>query len=331
MITQIDVMSEDAFALPILGVTPKSSLLIRKIDGLTPPDKTLFIGSYAQDGGLYQGRRVLNRNVVVTLDLNPNPALGETVSSLRDKLYRAFNDPQPEGDHLKMVFHEDTSRETYLVGYAEKFTSDIFSSDTLCQISMICPDPYIRDNTDTILVQPTGWVQVPFTYQGSAETGFVVRIYVTAPTTAITLYNNGKVMQFVNPSGYAIDDVIVVSTIRGARSLTLTHAAAITSTPLEFTPPTGYSTNNIVFYGEGLWKALNDNMAGGTTSYDAPSDANANWQFISVPAVSQLQASSQWLELHSADNTMRVYEGSNPESIVANIKYLKYTSSYWGL
>lgn len=98
MITQIDLMSENAIDLPIIGITPKTSLLIKKIDGLDPPDRVLFIGDYSQDGGLYQGRRVSKRNVVITIDLNPNPALGETVESLRDKLHRAFIDPQVEGD-----------------------------------------------------------------------------------------------------------------------------------------------------------------------------------------------------------------------------------------
>ena len=182
MLTQIDVMSDDAFELPILGVTPKNSLLIEKVTGLNPPDRSLFIGDYSQDGGIYQGRRVGSRNVVFTINLNPNPALGETVASLRESLYKAFIDPQVEGDYLKLLLRDEDDREIYLVGYCEKFESDIFDASTLCQISMICPDPYLRDNQDTIVSHPSGYVQFPFTYQGSAETGFVVRIYVTVPT-----------------------------------------------------------------------------------------------------------------------------------------------------
>lgn len=331
MLTQIDVMSENAFDLPILGVTPKNSLLIKKVTGLNPPDRSLFIGDYAQDGGIYQGRRVGKRNVVITLDLNPNPALGETAESLRDRLHRAFIDPQVEGDYLKMVFHNENGLEKYLVGYCEKFEGEIFDAETMCQISMICPDPYLRDNDDTILVQPTGWIQVPFTYQGSAETGFIVRIYVTTPTTQITLYNNGKTMQLVNPGGYIVGDIIIVNTIRGQRSITITHPASLTTTPTEFVPPTGYITNNLVFYAQGIWKALNDNMGGGTTINDAPSASNPNWQLVSAPILSNLLPTSQWLELHSAANTMRVYGGGGTDDIVANIKYLKYTSAYWGI
>lgn len=331
MLTQIDVMSENAFDLPILGVTPKSSLLIKKVTGLDPPDRNLFIGDYSQDGGIYQGRRVGKRNVVITLDLNPNPALGETAATLRDLLHRAFIDPQVDGDYIKLVLKDENNRMIYLVGYCEKFEGEIFDKETMCQISLICPDPYLRDNTDTVLVQSTGWVQVPFTYQGSAETGFIVRIYVTSPTTSITLYNNGKVMQLVNPAGYGIGDIIIVNTIRGQRSITLTRAAVLTTTPTEFTPPTGYITNNKVFYGSSIWRAVSDALGGGTTIRDAPSDINSNWALLSTPIVSQLLATSQWLELHSAANTMRVYQGDTQDVIVANIKYLKYTSAYWGI
>ena len=333
MLTQIDVMSETAIELPILGVTPKSSFLLQKVTGLNPPDRDLFIGDYSQDGGIYQGRRVGVRNVVFTIGLNPNPALGETVSNLRKKLYKAFIDPQVEGDYLKFVLTDDDDNETYFVGYCEKFDTEIFSNDTLCQISMMCPDPYIRDNTDTVLTSGSGWVQVPFTYQGTANTGFVVRIYVTTPTTEITLENNGRVMQLVNPDGYEAGDIIIINTIPGQRSITLTKDADLTTTGtvLEFTPPTGYITGDDVFSSYGVWKANSDDLSSGTTYRDAPEVGSSYWDLVSTPIVSHLLASSRWLELHSVANTMRVYEGTSPDSAIGNIKYLKYTSAYWGI
>ena len=333
MLTQIDVMSDDSFELPILGVTPKSSLLIHKVTGLNPPDRSLFIGDYSQDGGIYQGRRVGSRNVVFTINLNPNPALDETVSSLRQGLYKAFIDPQVEGDFLKLVLHDDDNSERYLVGYCEKFEGEIFDAETMCQISMICPDPYIRDNIDTVVTHPTGLVTFPFTYEGTAETGFAVRIYVTTTTNAVTLSNNGKLMKLNSPSptNYTLDDIIIINTVRGQRSISLTESTAITSTPTEYVHGAAYSTNNIVFYGAGLWKAAMGVPSGGTMYDTAPGDTNNYWNFISTPIISHLSPDSQWLELHSVNNLMKVFGGTNPSSIVANIKYLKYTQAYWGI
>lgn len=107
MLTRIDVDSENPFYIPILGAAPKDSLMVRTITGLNPPDKDLFIGDYARDGGSYQGRRVGQRNVVMILDINPNPALGETVSGWRELLYKAFDDPLPDADSVQLTLKDD--------------------------------------------------------------------------------------------------------------------------------------------------------------------------------------------------------------------------------
>lgn len=226
MLTRIDVDSENAFYVPILGASPKDSLLIRSIAGLGPPDVDLFIGDYARDGGFYQGRRVAKRNVVFTFDLNPNPALGETVAGLRALLYKAFVDPQVDADYIKINLHDDEGRVRYLVGYTEKFEAEPFSVETVCQISIVCPDPYIRDNVKTVLTDPTGWVTVPFAYTGTAETGFEVEITITAPTSVLTLENNGKTM--IISRNFFAGDVVKINTNRGSRSLTVTHPGSTT-------------------------------------------------------------------------------------------------------
>lgn len=332
MLTKIVVDSDVQHELPILGVTPKNSLLIRKVTGLNPPDRTLFIGDYSQDGGIYQGRRVGNRNVVFTIDLNPNPALGETVQSLREDLYKAFIDPQTDGDYLKLVLTDETDREVYLVGYCEKFETEIFDVETMCQISMICPDPYLRNNNDTVLVQdPNGWVQVLFEYDGTAETGFIARIYVTTATTNISLLNNLKAMDLRSPTTYAIGDIIIVNTLAGERSITLTKPSTLPSQPSEFVIGNGYLRNSYVFYGPGVWRCDSDVLGGGTTIYQIPSKTTDYWTLVSTPIVSHLDPKSQWLQLHSVDNSLRVNQIGNPLGIVANIRRLEYTSAYWGM
>lgn len=234
MLTQIDVvygneLGEQALALPILGVTPKESLLIRKVTGLNPPDIDLFIGDYARDGGTYQGRRVGNRNVVLTIDLNPNPALGENISGLRDLLYKTFVDPLVDADHLELVLHSDNGLVRNLFGYTEKFETEIFDIETLAQISLLCPDPYIRDLAETVLTNATGtWVSVPFTYGGTAETGFVAEIHISADTPTLTVKNNSKTMVF--NYAFLAGDVVFLNTNRGQRAATITRGGV--NTPL---------------------------------------------------------------------------------------------------
>lgn len=213
-------LAEKALALPILGVNTTDSLLLRKVTGLNPPDVDLFIGEFSRDGGYYQGRRVGDRNVVLTIDLNPNPALGETVSGLRELLYKTFVDPLVDNDYVELVLREDDGRIRNLYGYCEKFETEIFDVETMVQISMICPDPYIRDLAETVLTNPTGsWITVPFTYNGTAETGFYVEIEVTNATNMVTLKNNNSALKLSYP--FQAGDQIRLNTKRGERDITL--------------------------------------------------------------------------------------------------------------
>lgn len=202
MLTQIDVVHGDgletqALALPIIGVSTKDSLIIRKVTGLSPSEMNLFIGEYSRDGGEYQGRRAGLRNVVMTIDINPNPALGETVSDLREMLYRIFLDPQVDSDHVQLVLHDEDGPKRSLFGYAETTESEIFDQETLFQVSLLCPDPYIRDLVETVLTNPNGtWVTVPFSYGGTAETGFEAEIFMSDPSPRLTIQNNAKTMIF---------------------------------------------------------------------------------------------------------------------------------------
>lgn len=259
MLKQVDVVQGDGtdtvvLSLPILGVSPKKSLLIQQITGLNPPDPTLFIGDYSRDGGNYQGRRVGNRNPVMTLQLNPNPALGETVSSQREALYKAFLDPLVDADFVKLNLISDTGPVRYLVGYTEKFDTEIFSVDTMAQISMICPDPYIRDNHETVLSNSPGWTTVPFTYHGTAETGFETTIHINIATSMLTLENNGRQMVLVHD--FVIGDDVTIVTIRGSRTLLVTPAGGVTSSIIaSLTPASPWlelhsQSNTMKVYGE---------------------------------------------------------------------------------
>lgn len=303
MLTQIDVVYENesgtqALAMPLAALTPKDSLLLRSVSGLNPPDVDLFIGDYSRDGGIYQGRSVQKRNVVMLMDLNPNPALGETFDGLRDILYKTFIDPLVDADYLQIVLHDDVKEDRYLVGYTEKLETELFSQDTMVQVSMICPDPFIRSMEQTLLTHETGWTTVPFTYTGTAETGFEVEIQVVSDTAGINLVNNGKKMTI--DAALVVDDVVYVNTNRGYRQIrktTLTNLDAMKTAHEDWTT-------------KQIWDQLIEDES--TTSLMA-----------------KLTAQSRWLELHSQNNSMRIY-GTTEGSLPAVIKLLTYSDSFWG-
>lgn len=224
MLTRVDVLSENPFYLNIRDARPTDSIIVEKIEGLGPPDIDTFMGDYARDGGSYGGRRVPPRSVVFTLALNPNFKLDEDHSGLRRLLYRAFFDPFSDSDGVKILLKDDMMDDRYVFGYVSSFECDIFVEDPIAVITMLCPDPYIRDEQVSVLTAegPT----VPFAYNGSAETGVQIKATITTGTPVLNIDINGKIMQ-INYVFLAGDEV-VLNTNRGSRGLTVTRAGETT-------------------------------------------------------------------------------------------------------
>lgn len=222
MLTRVDVQSENPFFLNIRDARPTDSIIVAKIEGLDPPDIDLFMGDYARDGGYYGGRRVPPRDVTYTLEYNPNYKLNETVSGLRQMLYKAFLDPFADKKNVDIILHDDEVVDRYYTGYTSKFDGDIFSDDTTAQIVMRCPNPYImdRDISAILGLGPT----LPFEYAGTAETGVIIDATMTAASTWLQLELGGRVM--VLNYGFQLGDKVYINTIRGQRRIQVTRTVA---------------------------------------------------------------------------------------------------------
>lgn len=226
MLTRVDVQSENPFYLNIRDARPTDSIIVEKIEGLSPPDVDLFMGDYARDGGFYSGRRVPPRTVIFTLMINPNYKNDESTSGLRRFLYKTFMDPFIEGDSVGFILKDDELPDRTLSGYTEKFEGDIFSDDTTVQITVRCPNPYLRDYSQTVLdmIGPSS----PFTYNGSAEAGLIMSAEIVVSTDTLVFDLNGKKMALTYP--FVVGDTVVINTNRGNRSIRLVREVADVST-----------------------------------------------------------------------------------------------------
>jgi len=222
MLTRVDVQSENPFFLNIRDARPTDSIIVEKIEGLDPPDIDLFMGDYARDGGFYSGRRVPPRDVTFTLRYNPNYENGETVSGLRKMLYKAFLDPFAYADNTNYILHDDEVVDRMITGYTSKFEGDLFSDETIAQIAVRCPNPYIFDVTPTELVAlgPT----LPFNYGGSAETGLTIVANITSNTSHLTFTLNG--IYLILHYSFLAGDQVTVNTTRGSRSIKLVRTVS---------------------------------------------------------------------------------------------------------
>jgi len=204
--------------LSIYGAKVSDSFIVRKVSGLEPPDVSLFLGEYSGDGGTYQGRRVGPRNPVFTIDLNPNPRRGETISSLREQLYDVFVGPSDESPYVEVKLFFDNSAPRVLGGYTETFETELFDADTAVQASLVCPDPYIRDVTPTLIDfdPPIQIINTEF-YRSSAPCGVALTATVTEDTSNIIFYAGSKSMRV----DYDLleNDVVIINSNRGVQTI----------------------------------------------------------------------------------------------------------------
>lgn len=274
MLTRVDVQSENPFYLEIRDAKPTDSIVVKKIEGLDPPDVTLFMGEYARDGGSYNGRRVPFRTVIFTLKLNPNYQDDETVDGLRKLLHKAFLDPFVGSDGLNIILHSDSVPDQFIQGVTDKFESDPFSEDTTIVISMVCPNPYIQDFAET--VEEASGPTFPFEYYGTAETGILVTAEIISSTPVLTLDLNGTTMVF--DYAFLEDDIVTIDTRRGSRRIQVLHSGD--TDPIDI---------------------LYSKVSGST-----------------------------WLELHSLENTLKIY-GEDDDDIIADLNSITFRALHWGV
>lgn len=221
MLQSVVLETANPMILEIGEADPDELLILTSISGLSPADVTLFTGDFARDGGYYQGRRSGRRNPVFNFKINPDYANDIDASDARAILYRQFYEPQPDSDAVQVRLVDDRNPDRYMFCYTEKMPADIFVQKPTAQVSTICVDPYLKSVVETTASNPGGWLTVPLTYDGTADTGIQVTIKVVTATDQVILENNGVLMTLLKPSLFAIDDIITIDTVQGQRYIRL--------------------------------------------------------------------------------------------------------------
>ena len=219
-----------------LAFPEESGFAVQSISGLGPSKADINTTEIStNDGSLYNSARVNSRNIVMSLKLMFNP--------IKKKV-------------TLLIETDNRICETY--GYVESNEPDIFSSDETTQISIVCPDPYFYsagpDGTNTTIfygVEPLfefafsnesltesliefgeikNETEQTVYYSGDAEIGVVITIHAIGNVRNITIYNTGtrEVMRIdtdkleqLTGSGMVAGDEIIISTIKGDKSITL--------------------------------------------------------------------------------------------------------------
>lgn len=187
MLTQILVSAprfkeQAPLSLPIGG---PSRFPISFIDGLSPADAQISTSKYAiVCGEHFEGSRVNMRNIVLTLELEPNYSAGETVEQLRDELYRYFTTRH----EVSLEFHSTGFSPRRITGYVESFEAPLFVQDPAVQISIVCPNPYFESTEETqIAADESPGTLIEVYNGGDTAVGAVIDIFATEDSDDVSI------------------------------------------------------------------------------------------------------------------------------------------------
>lgn len=250
MITQIDVQTLQGTLLSLSLDDDSSGITIRNIDGLDPVKATISSSNFASmDGAQYQSSRLEPRNIVMTLGIDPD----YIVNSVRDLRTRLYNFFMPKSQ-VNLRFYMDDGLTVDILGRVESFDSPLFTDQPKITISLLCMDPSFIDVSSVGFTGSTvsSSVDTVVDYEGTIETGLVFVLNVDRSLTEFTIYNrppDDSIRKLDFAASLQAGDVLTISTVRGAKGVTLNRAGinssllygmSSQSNWIEFLPGTNY-------------------------------------------------------------------------------------------
>lgn len=212
----------------------ESSYQILKIEGLTPPAAEIHtIVSANAHGSTYKAAKIEPRNLV--LQIKPCGNIEEN----RLRLYEYF----ATSDWCKIYFR-NSKRSVAIEGYTETIESDLFTNNQVLQISILCPEPFFKDVSESVrdiskeqaifefpfevpiqeLIEFSAFNRDRFTCvvnYGEADTGMTVEIENissgTLPIPVIRNYITGE--SLIINGHFNVGEKIVINTNIGQKSI----------------------------------------------------------------------------------------------------------------
>lgn len=216
----------------LLDLTSNVNYVV-KVAGLTPPPATINTTKVpTKDGVIFNSSSMDIRNIVLTIIPLQN------IENSRINLYKFIKSKQ----YIKLYF-KNGARDVWIDGYVEAIEGDLYENPQQLQVSIICADPFFKDNKNMVVdfSNVTNLFEFPFTL---IEEGAQISTLTVFEETNIhnpsdddcgaifTLHANGLVLEPIiynrtTNEQYMIryelkdGDEIILNTKRGEKSLML--------------------------------------------------------------------------------------------------------------
>lgn len=220
----------------------ESNYQVINIVGLNPPPAQINTTTGVNlDGAAFNSSRLNTRNIVITVKINGD------VETNRQNLYRFFPTKQP-----CTIYYLNENRNVFIMGYVETVECNLFTNNEQMQISIICPQPYFKglyEMLDDISNRVAQFVfpfsinvgsPIPFsTYQSSritnvyndsdSESGMIIVITFFDGVNSIMIRDVDNGDTFTLNYSFLENDVVIVNTSRGEKSVTLLRDGTTTN------------------------------------------------------------------------------------------------------
>lgn len=195
-----------------------SGLIITNIDGLGPVKADINMTDLTTtDGGLFNSARLQKRNIVIDALFTH----ASDIDQARLMSYKMFPIKRPLTFYIETgvgdidnpkSYHQ--TRGAFVKGYVESNEPKLFEENTSCRISIVCESPYFESQDRSAYgsfssVTPlfrfayknegllpatrfgeiSNMTQKEITYEGDADTGVTVSIYVLGDAQDVEIYN----------------------------------------------------------------------------------------------------------------------------------------------
>jgi hypothetical protein len=235
-----------------LGSPEKSGFFILNIDGLGPAKNVInTTDALSLNGTTINSSRSSYRNIVLRIGFIE--ILGMTIESLRQSTYRFF----PSNKIIEVEVQTE-NRTGYIKCLVESNEPDIFSKMESTTISLLAPSSYFYDReiVDTTFTGFDNGFEFPFEnpsltesliefgqvyiqttknlyYEGDDPTGVIIYAKILGPVTGFAVHNtstnksillSSDIIILLTGSGLIDGDLLVISTVKGSKSIYLYRA-----------------------------------------------------------------------------------------------------------
>ena len=178
-----DIIVENEFG-EILSLTDNFNKFVTTYSGMNPPNASVSSDNfYGLDGVNISYMNVKERNVVLTIHIT-----ADNVPKYRTLLYKFF-----KPYHKCKLYFSNAFKNIYIEGYPESIECDQFTNDEQVVASIICPEPYLLDQGETILngnITKTEQYNIFVDYDGEVTTDTECIMEVQKTTEFQNSYNS---------------------------------------------------------------------------------------------------------------------------------------------